>query len=325
MRVGGLGKLSQATIALWVKTNRLPGAYNALLNTDQYDRSAIHLQVLGDGLVQFGVADAGEGKSTKRIVIGAGWQHVAVVFDGRRTTRTDIHRRSAGRDVPLSQSIPIDLAARFASARGTAAIVSTRVNLPMCGSTTRHFPMASRWRLPTVTRPRTTLRRWWNFEEIRGRRVADASGCGHVGLLSWSALVKPADTAAMIAEHAKMGIPCLRDGFVSRQPATNWERALLTGNGKIGVMVPGDPDDDAIIINRAGYFLPLNKPLPPIDQASHLAEIRNILRPGTRTLPEGRRPGRRFVAEGRFWLEALDRSFHSGVRVACLDGRLPSP
>lgn len=66
-------------------------------------------------------------------------------------------------------------------------------------------------------------------------------------------------------------------GFVSSKPAERWEQALLTGNGKMGAMVTGTPSNETIILNHAGLFMPLNKPLPPVDTASNLSEIRKMI------------------------------------------------
>jgi alpha-L-fucosidase 2 len=66
-------------------------------------------------------------------------------------------------------------------------------------------------------------------------------------------------------------------GFVSLRAARNWEQALISGNGKMGAMVYGNPLNETIILNREGLFMPLNEPLPPVDTGSHLAEIRKMI------------------------------------------------
>ena len=84
-------------------------------------------------------------------------------------------------------------------------------------------------------------------------------------------------------------------GFVSSQAATNWEYALTSGNGKFGALVFGQPLDETIVVNHARLFMPLCEPLPPVDTASHLKEIRKMLadgeyqraaRPGTSDGPQ---------------------------------------
>jgi len=69
-------------------------------------------------------------------------------------------------------------------------------------------------------------------------------------------------------------------GFVSSQAATNWEHALTSGNGKCGALVFGQALDETIVVNHARLFMPLCEPLPPVDTASHLKEIRQMLADG---------------------------------------------
>ncbi len=66
-------------------------------------------------------------------------------------------------------------------------------------------------------------------------------------------------------------------GFTSTTAADGWERALITGNGKMGAMVYGRPLQEIIVLNRAGLFMPLHEPLPPVDTASHLSEIQKMI------------------------------------------------
>ncbi len=66
-------------------------------------------------------------------------------------------------------------------------------------------------------------------------------------------------------------------GFVSITPAQNWEHALVSGNGKFGALVFGQPIDETIILNHARLYLPLHEPLPPVNTAAHLQEIRQLL------------------------------------------------
>lgn len=69
-------------------------------------------------------------------------------------------------------------------------------------------------------------------------------------------------------------------GFISWKPAPNWEDALLSGNGAIGIMVFGEPHDETIIVNHALNYLPLRVPQQPIEQASLMPEIRSLLAEG---------------------------------------------
>ncbi len=69
-------------------------------------------------------------------------------------------------------------------------------------------------------------------------------------------------------------------GFISSQPAKNWDNALISGNGKYGALVYGQPLDETIVLNHARLFMPLHEPLPPVDTGSHLKEIRQLIADG---------------------------------------------
>lgn len=69
-------------------------------------------------------------------------------------------------------------------------------------------------------------------------------------------------------------------GFFSRMPAKDWEHALVTGNGKLGAMVHGVPNDETIILNHGRLYLPLHQPLAPPDTATLLPEIRRMMGEG---------------------------------------------
>jgi len=84
--------------------------------------------------------------------------------------------------------------------------------------------------------------------------------------------------SALAAPQATTASPTR--GFVSSRPADNWQNALVSGNDKFGALVMSQPLDETIIFNHARLFMPLNKPLPPVDTASHLPEIRRMLAEG---------------------------------------------
>lgn len=69
-------------------------------------------------------------------------------------------------------------------------------------------------------------------------------------------------------------------GFVSTRAATYWENALLSGNGKYGALVFGQPLDETIILSHARLCMPLNKPLTPPNVAPYLGDIRQLLDEG---------------------------------------------
>lgn len=83
---------------------------------------------------------------------------------------------------------------------------------------------------------------------------------------------------ACVNHQARFDFP--ERGFVSREPATDWEHAMVSGNGKFGALVFGQPLDETIILNHARLYLPLHEPLPPVNSAAHLKEIRQMLANG---------------------------------------------
>jgi hypothetical protein len=63
-------------------------------------------------------------------------------------------------------------------------------------------------------------------------------------------------------------------GFVSDQPAPNWEHGLLTGNGTLGAVILGRPHEETLFLSHAGLYLP-NKHSPEyMRMAGRLSEIR---------------------------------------------------
>ena len=55
---------------------------------------------------------------------------------------------------------------------------------------------------------------------------------------------------------------------------------MISGNGRHGALVYGQPVDETIVINHARLYLPLHPPLPPPDTGSRLAEIRELMAKG---------------------------------------------
>ncbi len=96
-----------------------------------------------------------------------------------------------------------------------------------------------------------------------------------ITVISFLIALSSVATASADEESSVWRLP--ERGFVSSRPADRWEQALITGNGKMGAMVMGTPSNETIILNRAGLFMPLHKPLPPVDTASHLVEIRKMI------------------------------------------------
>ena len=67
-------------------------------------------------------------------------------------------------------------------------------------------------------------------------------------------------------------------GSLSRVPAQRWEDAFVTGNGRLGALIFGNPTHDTIVANHCRLFLPLgNREIVP-DLAAHVPELRRMIR-----------------------------------------------
>lgn len=85
----------------------------------------------------------------------------------------------------------------------------------------------------------------------------------------------PAEAAARF-----LSAPAPERGFISKARAKNWEEALISGNGTMGALVMGDPLAETITLSRAGLFMPIHEPLPPVGQGFSLNAIRTMLLTG---------------------------------------------
>ena len=64
-------------------------------------------------------------------------------------------------------------------------------------------------------------------------------------------------------------------GVSSSVAATRWDYGFLTGNGNIGAVVFGQPQEETIIFNHGRLYLPQPRP-PLVDLAPFMPEIRRI-------------------------------------------------
>lgn len=70
-------------------------------------------------------------------------------------------------------------------------------------------------------------------------------------------------------------------GLYGLQPATQWEEALVAGNGTLGILVYGDPFRERIIFNHKRLYEPLrDERVPPPNLAPHLPHIRTLMQAG---------------------------------------------
>jgi len=102
-------------------------------------------------------------------------------------------------------------------------------------------------------------------------------------------------------------------GVRSLAPGKRWEDAFVTGNGRLGAMLFGNPAQGTFVANHCRLFLPLgNREIVP-DLAAHLPELRRIIR------------DRNYGEAMKFWLgKAKEQGFpgltwtdkfHPGVSV----------
>lgn len=66
-------------------------------------------------------------------------------------------------------------------------------------------------------------------------------------------------------------------GFISSRSARAWEEGLVSGNGKMGALVLSRPLDEKIILTHEKLYLPFDAPLPPVNMAALLPEIRQLI------------------------------------------------
>ena len=75
----------------------------------------------------------------------------------------------------------------------------------------------------------------------------------------------------------------LRHGIMTDRPATNWREAPPCGNGTVGAMPYGPPQDETILLNHEALFYPLwytpkREDVP--NMAQYLPEVRRLIAEG---------------------------------------------
>ena len=71
--------------------------------------------------------------------------------------------------------------------------------------------------------------------------------------------------------------PVPRRGVTSSVPATRWDYGFLTGNGRIGVVAYGQPNDEIIVFNHERLYLPQDRP-PVVDLGKTFPEVRRLIK-----------------------------------------------
>jgi len=75
-------------------------------------------------------------------------------------------------------------------------------------------------------------------------------------------------------------LPVPARGFISLQPAKNWEQGLITANGTLAMNALSRPHNERVIFNHERLFMPMGAPHAPPDQSAHLPEIRRLIDEG---------------------------------------------
>ena len=88
-------------------------------------------------------------------------------------------------------------------------------------------------------------------------------------------LIRAALLALPASLHAA-GIPAR--GVHSLTPAKRWQEAFVTGNGRMGAMLFGDPTNETLVANHCRLFLPHgNREIVP-DLSKYVPELRQVIR-----------------------------------------------
>jgi len=69
-------------------------------------------------------------------------------------------------------------------------------------------------------------------------------------------------------------------GFISSKPATIWEESMISGNGTLGILIPGHPNKDRFVLSHESIFMPKFAPAAAPDLGSRLDETRNYILSG---------------------------------------------
>lgn len=83
-----------------------------------------------------------------------------------------------------------------------------------------------------------------------------------------------------IMNSPALPLPVPARGFVSTQPAKNWEEGLICGNGTIGANALSRPLNERVIFTHERLFMPMGAPHVPPDQSARLPEIRKLIEDG---------------------------------------------
>ena len=103
------------------------------------------------------------------------------------------------------------------------------------------------------------------------RRLRILPGLGFLTVLGLASL----SYAAAVPDRTDVLIP--KRGVASSAPAARWDYGFLTGNGRIGVVVYGQPARETIVFNHERLYLPQRRP-EICDLGRTFPEVRRIIR-----------------------------------------------
>ncbi|MER5180148.1 glycoside hydrolase N-terminal domain-containing protein [Streptomyces sp. NPDC002896] len=119
------------------------------------------------------------------------------------------------------------------------------------------------------------------------------------------------------AWQATDGTHAWRAGTWEPTPAARWEDAFLSGNGRHGAMVFGDPNDDRIIVNHHTLVRPNgSEHARPPQLAAELAALQDRLLDGDTTAAERFTDGR-----GLMWVKPFHPAFQIRLRRPASESR----
>ena len=69
-------------------------------------------------------------------------------------------------------------------------------------------------------------------------------------------------------------------GFISSKPAAIWDESMISGNGTLGILIPGHANKDRFVLSHESLFMPKFAPAKAPDLGSRLDETRNYILSG---------------------------------------------
>lgn len=88
----------------------------------------------------------------------------------------------------------------------------------------------------------------------------------------------PCVVLAGVAAGTVQAVPVPEKGAAASAPAGRWEEAFVTGNGRMGAMLFGDPLNETLVANHCRLFLPLGSHERVADLAALLPQTRDLIR-----------------------------------------------